>query len=39
MLSCKKLSCLDKASDLPDVELNLDWEKRSDLVCVRPGKS
>ena len=28
----QKLSCLDKASGLPDVELNLDWEKRSDLV-------
>ena len=28
----QNLSCLDKASDLPDVKLNLDWEKRSDLV-------
>ena len=28
----QKLSCLDKASVLPDVELYLDWEKRSDLV-------
>ena len=28
----QKLSCLDKASNLPDVELTLDWEKRSDLV-------
>ena len=27
-----KLSCLDKASILPNVELTLDWEKRSDLV-------
>ena len=28
----QKLPCLDKASGLPEVELNLDWEKRSDLV-------
>ena len=28
----QKLSCLDKASYLPEVELTLDWEKRSDLV-------
>ena len=28
----QQLSCLDKASILPDVELTLDWEKRSDLV-------
>ena len=28
----QKLSCLDKASGLPKVELNLGWEKRSDLV-------
>ena len=28
----QKLSCLDKASGLPEVELNLDWEKHSDLV-------
>ena len=28
----QKLSCLDKASGLPNVELTLDWEKRSDLV-------
>ena len=28
----QKLSCLDKASGLPDMELNLDWGKRSDLV-------
>ena len=28
----QKLSCLDKASNLPNVELALDWEKRSDLV-------
>ena len=26
------LSCLDKASRLPDAELNLDWEKSSDLL-------
>ena len=28
----QKLFCLDKASNLPEVELTLDWEKRSDLV-------
>ena len=28
----QKLSCLDKASNLPEVELTLDWEERSDLV-------
>ena len=28
----QKLSCLDKTGNLPDVELTLDWEKRSDLV-------
>ena len=28
----QKLSCLDKASNLPEVELTLDWEKRRDLV-------
>ena len=28
----QKLSCLDKAGNLPDVELTLDWEKRSNLV-------
>ena len=28
----QKLSCLDKAGNLPEVELTLDWEKRSDLV-------
>ena len=28
----QKLSCLDKAGNLPAVELTLDWEKRSDLV-------
>ena len=28
----QKLSCLDKASRLPDAESNLDWEKSSDLV-------
>ena len=28
----QKLFCLDKAGNLPDVELTLDWEKRSDLV-------
>ena len=28
----QKLSCLDKASRLPNAELNLDWEKSSDLV-------
>ena len=28
----QKLSCLDKAGNLPDVELTLDWAKRSDLV-------
>ena len=28
----QKLSCLDKASGLPDMELNLGWQKRSDLV-------
>ena len=28
----QKLSCLVKASGLPDVELILNWEKRSDLV-------
>ena len=28
----QKLYCLDKASNLPTVELTLDWEKRSDLV-------
>ena len=28
----QKLSCLDKASNLPEGELTLDWEKRSDLV-------
>ena len=27
-----KLSCLDKASGPAELELNLDWEKRSDLV-------
>ena len=27
----QKLSCLDKAGNLPEVELTLDWEKRSDL--------
>ena len=27
-----KLQCLDEASGLPEVELNLDWKKRSDLV-------
>ena len=27
-----KLQCLDEASGLLEVELNLDWEKRSDLV-------
>ena len=30
----QKLSCLDKAGNLPDVELNLDWEKSSNLVCA-----
>ena len=28
----QKLSCLDKAGNLPEVGLTLDWEKRSDLV-------
>ena len=28
----QKLSCLDKAGNLPEVEHTLDWEKRSDLV-------
>ena len=28
----QKLSCLDKASNLPNVELTLDREKQSDLV-------
>ena len=28
----QKLSCSDKANNHPDVELTLDWEKRSDLV-------
>ena len=28
----QKFSCLDKARNLPEVELTLDWEKRSDLV-------
>ena len=28
----QKLSCLDKASGLPEVKKNLDWEKHSDLV-------
>ena len=28
----QKLQRLDKASGLPEVELNLDWETRSDLV-------
>ena len=28
----QKLFCLDKAGNLPEVELTLDWEKRSDLV-------
>ena len=28
----QKLSCLDKAGNLPEVELTLDWEKRSNLV-------
>ena len=27
-----KLQCLDETNCLPEVELNLDWEKRSDLV-------
>ena len=31
----QKLSCLDKASGLADVELTLDWAKRSDLVSPR----
>ena len=26
------MSCLDKASGLPEVELNIDWEKHSDFV-------
>ena len=28
----QKLSFLDKSSNLPNVELTLDWEKRSNLV-------
>ena len=28
----QKLSCLDNAGNLPDVERTLDWEKKSDLV-------
>ena len=28
----QKLSCLDKAGNLPDAELSLVWEKRSNLV-------
>ena len=28
----QKLSCLDIANGVPDVELNLDWEESSDLV-------
>ena len=28
----QKLQCLDEASGLPAVEINLDWDKRSDLV-------
>ena len=28
----QKLSCLDNASGLPDVELKIDWEKHSNLV-------
>ena len=28
----QKLSCLDKAGNLPDVELTLNWDKRSNLV-------
>ena len=28
----QKLSCLDKANNLPEVKLTPDWEKRSDLV-------
>ena len=28
----QNLSCLDKAGNVPEVELTLDWEKKSDLV-------
>ena len=28
----QKLHCLDEASGLPELELNRDWEKRSDMV-------
>ena len=28
----QKLQYLDEANGLPEVELNLDWEKRSDMV-------
>ena len=35
-VSNQKLFCLDKASGLIDVELTLDWEKRSNLVYA-PG--
>ena len=34
----QKLSCLDKAVILPDVELTLDWEKRSDLVYTAENR-
>ena len=33
----QKLSCLDKASNIPNVELTLDWEKRSNLVYAPKG--
>ena len=34
----QKLSYLDKAGNLPDVELTLDWEKRSDLVYTTENR-
>ena len=34
----QKFQCLDKASGLPEVELNLDWEKRSNLVYARENR-
>ena len=33
-----KLQCLDEASGLPKVELNFDWEKRSDLVYAQENR-